>query len=57
MNRYEIREQQTSDTAKSLGADVLYVVWDLESGKKVPFGNYWRRPAAEARVRRLEAER
>jgi hypothetical protein len=56
--RYEIREQEPSADIVRLYPDMaypLYVVWDLELDKRVPFGNYRERTRAEGRIERLEA--
>jgi len=56
-SRYEIREQEPSEDLVRLYPDLaypLYVVWDLELDKRVPFGNYRDRSRAEVRINRLE---
>lgn len=56
MSRYEIREQEPSETARRLGVtQSLFQVWDLQENKRAPFGNYPTRKRAEARIQRMEA--
>ncbi|MEW2498395.1 hypothetical protein AB0942_33415 [Streptomyces nodosus] len=55
MNRYEIREQEATDLQKAMGFPAtFFIVWDLEHDKRVPFGSYVDREAAQRRIQRME---
>lgn len=55
---FEIRRQEPSALALELGMDYpLYVVWDLQADKRVPFGNYRRPCQAADRIRRERTRR
>lgn len=56
MKRYEIREQEPTETQRLLGVTTnVFVVWDMEKDMRVAFGNYRDHAGAQARVERLEA--
>lgn len=56
MSRYEIREQEPSEKLREFGfTDPVFVVWDTELDKRVPFGNYRDREHAQRRIDRVEA--
>ncbi|MFE4721623.1 hypothetical protein ACFRLW_35455 [Streptomyces sp. NPDC056728] len=51
---FEIRPLEPSALALELGMDYpLFVVWDLQADKRVPFGNYRRHDQAVARIIRM----
>ena len=55
---FQIRPVPPSPNALALGlTDWLYVVWDLQRDKRVPFGNYTRHDQAVARVLRERVKR
>ncbi|MFM9649980.1 hypothetical protein [Streptomyces galilaeus] len=55
---FEIRRQEPSALALELGLDYpLFVVWDLQADKRVPFGNYRRHDQAVARILRERRKR
>lgn len=55
MSRYEIREQEATDLQRGMGfGDTVFLVWDAEEDKRVPFGTYATRSAAARRIRRAE---
>lgn len=55
--RYEIRVKEVSDLAKEMGlGDRIYVVWDKELEKSVPFGAYSEKWRAEKRMERMAEE-
>jgi hypothetical protein len=54
VSRYEIREQQPNERLREFGfTDPVFVVWDTENDKRVPFGNYRDRDAAQRRIDRM----
>ncbi len=58
MRDYEIRVLEPSDTARYYGCDYpLYVVWDLQAGKRVPFSTYRRHDQAVTRIIRMRDRR
>lgn len=55
MSRYEIREKESTELQRGMGfEDTVYLVWDTEQGKRVPFGTYATRSAAARRIQRAE---
>jgi hypothetical protein len=55
VSRYEIREQEATDLQKGMGfPDTLFIVWDVQEDKRVPFGTYADREHAQRRIRRME---
>jgi hypothetical protein len=55
VSRYEIREHDTSALAREMGfGETIFLVWDTEENKRVPFGRYADRAAAQRRIQRLE---
>lgn len=55
---FEIRRREPSALALELGMDYsLFVVWDLQADKRVPFGNYRRHDQAVARILRERRKR
>ncbi|MFF5471069.1 hypothetical protein [Streptomyces achromogenes] len=55
MSRYEIREREASDLQRGMGFPERYFeIWDLEKDKRVPFGAYRTREAAQLRIDRGE---
>lgn len=56
--RYTIVEQEPSDAIKRNYPDLaytLFVVWDRERNRRVPFGNYRNRVRAQERIDKLKA--
>jgi hypothetical protein len=56
VSRYEIREQEISEELREFWlSNHVYVVWDAELDKSVPFGRYHTRESAQRRIDRMEA--
>ncbi|MEV7814279.1 hypothetical protein AB0P05_26675 [Streptomyces flaveolus] len=56
MSRYEIREREATDLQQGMGFPArLFIVWDTEEDKRVPFGTYADREHAQRRIDRMEA--
>lgn len=58
-SRYKIEETETSEEVAlrfpELAGQKIFVVWDMELDRRVPFGNHGDREAAQRHVDRLEA--
>ncbi|WP_432118507.1 hypothetical protein [Streptomyces sp. bgisy032] len=55
---FEIRWQEPTALALELGMDYpLFVVWDVQADRRVPFGNYQRLCHAVDRIRRAREKR
>lgn len=58
MSDYEIRVLEPSDVDRSYGCDYpLYIVWDLQADKRVPFSTYRRHDQAVARIIKMRDRR
>lgn len=56
MSRYEILKREPTPLQEQYGvARPVFVVWDHDQGRQVPFGSYRTRKQAEDRVARMEA--
>jgi hypothetical protein len=54
-SRYEIREREATDLQRGMGfSERLFVVWDMELDRRVPFGTYADREHAQRRIQRME---
>lgn len=54
--RYEIQERPPTELARKYGMDyAMFVVWDTELDKSVPFGRFRTRERAETHIARIEA--